>query len=119
MQDTDPRATTAQRYARIWRVVAAVPAGHVVSYGQVAELAGIPRGARQVGRALGSAPQSMKLPWHRVVASTGRLALAAGSAGYRKQRARLLSEGVVVRDGRVDMTRFRWQPSLDEVLWRM
>lgn len=112
-------ASTQERYARIWRVVAAIPPGKVASYGQVAELAGIARGARQVGRALGAAPPELNLPWHRVLNAAGRIALPAGSRGYKKQRERLVTEGVVMRGDRVDLTRCRWTPGLDEILFRM
>lgn len=115
MSDTNPQSTEA-RYGRIWRVVAAIPPGQVASYGQVAQLAGIARGARQVGRALGQAPAQMNLPWFRVITANGRIAMAPDSPGFRRQRERLLADGVVVSDGRVDMRRFRWTPGTDEIL---
>ena len=102
---------------RIWRAVKAIPRGRVATYGDVAALAGLPRGARQVGRALGLAPDRLRLPWHRVVAAGGRIALPAGSGARREQLARLKAEGVLVRKGRVDFRRFRWQPDLDALLW--
>lgn len=113
----DPTSTDA-RYQRIWRVVAAIPVGYVASYGQVAELAGIARGARQVGRALGFAPADMNLPWFRVLRSDGRIAMAPDSSGYKRQRRHLLDDGVVVEGGRVNMRRYRWAPSSDEILLR-
>ena len=56
------------------------------------------------------------LPWHRVLRSDGRIALPAGSDGFREQCARLRAEGVAVVNGRVTgrATRAR---SLDEALW--
>lgn len=115
----DAKSQTQARYERMWRVVAAIPQGCVASYGQVAELAGVARGARQVGRALSSAPRDMKLPWHRVINAAGKIALPIGSSGYRRQRRRLIDEGVVVNAGRVNMKRYQWQPDLDEILWRI
>jgi methylated-DNA-protein-cysteine methyltransferase-like protein len=94
---------------QVWVVLAAIPAGRVATYGQVAELAGLPRGARLVGRLLAQLPVATQLPWHRVVTASGRIALRAGG-GARVQRDRLLAEGVTVRDGRVDLARVRWQP---------
>jgi len=117
MSEPDPRSTEA-RYRRIWRVVAAIPEGQVASYGQVAQLAGIARGARQVGRALAKAPEDMQLPWFRVISANGRIALAPDSPGFRRQRRQLLAEGILVRDGRVDMRRFGWAPASDEILLR-
>ena len=93
---------------RIWRVVASIPRGTVATYGQVAALADLPRGARRVGRTLAALPADSRLPWHRVVNAAGRVSLP-GDAG-RRQRARLRAEGVVFNDGRIALTRFRWEP---------
>ena len=114
---TDPTSTEA-RYRRIWRVIAAIPEGNVASYGQIAELAGIARGARQVARSLRYVPESMKLPWFRVLRADGRIAMAPDSSGYQRQRQHLIDEGVPVLNGRVNMRQFRWAPSSDEILLR-
>ena len=114
----DARSGTAgrpERYRRIYRVVAAIPPGRVASYGQVAALAGLSRGARQVGRALAVCPAS--LPWHRVLDAGGRIALPAGDPARERQRRRLAREGVVVLAGRVNLRRFGWHPDLDELVW--
>jgi methylated-DNA-protein-cysteine methyltransferase-like protein len=101
----------------IWRVVAAIPAGRVATYGDVARLAGLPRGARQVGRALGQAPAALDLPWFRVLGAGGHIALPKGTAGYRTQVRRLRAEGLAVDHGRVRWPAARWTPDLDELLW--
>lgn len=101
----------------IWRVIAAIPAGRVSTYGEVAKLAGLPRGARQVARALGKAPASLKLPWFRVIGAGGRIAIPKGSSGYRTQISKLRAEGIVVTNGRVRMPDFQWTPDLDELIW--
>ena len=103
---------------RIWETIADIPPGCVANYGQVAEIAGIPRGARQVGYALRHTPDDMELPWHRVVQASGKSAFDKNSRGFRAQRDRLAEEGVVMRNGRVDMNQYRWQPELDELLWK-
>jgi methylated-DNA-protein-cysteine methyltransferase-like protein len=103
----------------IRRVVAAIPRGRVASYGEIAARAGLPGRARMVGRVLGDAGPGAKLPWHRVLRSDGRFAFAPGSRGFREQRARLIEEGVVVGNGRVDLARFGWQRNLDAELWAM
>lgn len=107
-----------QHLRQIWQVVAAIPRGTTMSYGQVAARAGLPRRARMVGRALGVAPDELGLPWHRVVRADGRIGLPAGSAGYRSQCRKLKAEGLDVRDGRVagGGTSDR-ATSLDETLW--
>jgi methylated-DNA-protein-cysteine methyltransferase-like protein len=101
----------------IWRVIAAIPPGRVASYGQIAALAGLPRGARHVARALRHAPAELGLPWHRVLAVNGRIAIPASSSGHRIQISRLRAEGVIVTAGRVSMHTYRWAPRLDELLW--
>lgn len=101
----------------VWRVIAAIPAGRVSTYGEVAKLAGLPRGARQVARALGKAPASLKLPWFRVIGAGGRIAIPKGSSGYRTQISKLRAEGIVVTNGRVRMPDFQWTPDLDELIW--
>ena len=106
------------RMRRIWETIQDIPKGCVANYGQIAEIAGIPRGARQVGYALRHAPAEMKLPWHRVITSSGRLAFDPNSVPFRTQRERLAAEDVPVINGRVDMKRYRWQPDLDELLWK-
>jgi methylated-DNA-protein-cysteine methyltransferase-like protein len=95
---------------RIWQVVALIPRGRVATYGQVALLAGLPRGARKVGRVMSQLPRGTRLPWHRVVNASGRISLPVGSPSHTKQRATLEREGVVFRSGRLSLTRFRWQP---------
>ena len=103
---------------RIRDTICDIPAGNVASYGQIAEIAGIPRGARQVGYALRHLPKGHSVPWHRVLRSSGRIAFDRDSRPYRTQRDRLRDEGVIVSDGRVDMKTYRWQPDLDELLWK-
>lgn len=107
----------ARMYA-IWDTIRDIPTGRVASYGQVAEVAGLPRGARQVGYALRHLPDGHDVPWHRVIQASGRIAFEKGSRGYREQRKRLMAEGVVVVSGRVNMGQYRWQPDLDELLWK-
>lgn len=103
---------------RIWETIADIPPGRVASYGQVAEIAGIPRGARQVGYALRHSPAGLELPWHRVITASGKSAFDRDSRAFRRQRDRLADEGVPMMNGRVDMGTYRWQPDLDELLWK-
>ncbi|WP_313519450.1 MGMT family protein [Pseudomonas sp.] len=105
-----PDSPQARREA-LYLVLAQVPAGMVVSYGQLAELAGLGRAARWVGRTLSQLPEGSTLPWHRVLAAGGRLSLEAGSASGDEQRARLRDEGVSLHNDRVDMRRHGWRPT--------
>ncbi len=87
-----------------------IPAGKVATYGQVAMLAGSPRGARQVVRVLHSSSDKEKLPWFRVVNREGRISLGRGQ-GYELQKALLEDEGVTfgLRD-LIDLKKFQWLP---------
>ncbi len=106
------------RLARIYETIRDIPRGNVASYGQIAEIAGIPRGARQVGWALKQLPRGQSVPWHRVITASGRIAFEPGSASFEKQKKLLIEENIVVSAGRVDMHKYRWQPQLDELLWK-
>ncbi len=107
-----------QRMQRIRETIREIPRGCVASYGQIAAIAGIVRGARQVGYTLRHLPKGHKLPWHRVVQASGRIAFEKDSPPFQEQRKRLRMEGVHVTAGRIDMNRCRWQPDLDELLWK-
>lgn len=104
-------------HAAIRRVIAAIPAGRVCSYGEIAARAGLPGRARLVGRVLGEAGPEAGLPWQRVLRSDGRIAFPPGSRGFREQVRRLAGEGVLVRSGRVDLATHGWERDLDGLLW--
>jgi methylated-DNA-protein-cysteine methyltransferase-like protein len=108
---------TPPEHAAIMRTIAAIPRGRVASYGEIAARAGLPRRARLVGRVLGDAGPAAKLPWQRVLGSDGRIAFPPGSKAFREQRSRLIEEGVVVHNGRVDLKRFGWQRDIDAQIW--
>ena len=106
------------RYQAIWRTVCDIPYGQVATYGQIAELAGFARQARLVGYALHNIPSHSEIPWHRVINAGGRISFPVDSDAYREQRARLQAEGVTFNGQQIDLKRYRWQPSLDELLWK-
>jgi methylated-DNA-protein-cysteine methyltransferase related protein len=91
------------RCRAILAVVAAIPAGEVRSYVEVARAAGWPRHARLVARVLASTEQD--LPWHRVLRADGRIAFPMGSSAWHEQCDRLRSEGVALVQGRVRVGR--------------
>lgn len=103
-------ASQEARREALYGVLAQVPPGKVVSYGQLAEMAGLGRAARWVGRTLSQLPEGTTLPWHRVIAAGGRLSLVAGSVSGNEQRARLRAEGILVHNDRVDIRRHGWRP---------
>lgn len=87
--------------AQVLAAVAEIPPGKVMTYGDVAEYAGI-RSPRTVGRVLAADGDSV--PWHRVLRADGSLAEHL----YTEQRQRLLAEGVRFRGDRVDLGAYRW-----------
>lgn len=93
---------------RIWQIVAAIPAGRVTTYGDVALLAGSPRAARQVGGVLSRLPEGTTLPWHRVVNRHGTISLQGDR--LLRQRDALAAEGIEVSDdGQLDLEAYRWR----------
>ena len=112
MTDPNPEGDSEAQIRRtaLYSTLAQVPEGKVVSYGQLAELAGLGRAARWVGRTLSQLPNDTKLPWHRVLGAGGRISLPAGSPSGDEQRARLRMEGITVLNNRVDIQRHGWRP---------
>lgn len=92
----------------VYHYVAQIPPGRVMTYGQLAALAGHPRAARQVGGIAHFGPED--LPWHRVVNKAGRL--ATGYYGGRPAQAVALeAEGVeVTNDHHIDVAALIWWP---------
>lgn len=101
-------------YADIYAVVREVPEGTVVTYGQVAELAGRPGAARVVGAAMRASLPGMDLPWQRVVGkrSPTRAKISIlDPIGAAIQRALLEDEGVEFTESAgIDLTRYGWVP---------
>lgn len=110
------RDTSAATHEAIRAAIAAIPQGCVASYGEIARRAGLPGRARLVGRVLGEAGEG-ELPWQRVLRSDGRIAFPPGSRAFREQVRRLAGEGVLVRNGRVDLEAFGWGRDIDRLLW--
>lgn len=90
-----------EKRSAILATLAAIPAGCVTSYGEVARRAGLPGYQRFVCRVLRELPDRTTTPWWRVLRGDGRLALDAGTNSGREQRARLCAEGVTVANDRV------------------
>ena len=101
-----------QAVQRILATVDSIPRGCVATYGQVAEEAGLPRRARQVGSVLAALPKRTKLAWHRVLNAQGRVSERPGDdTAEQRQIRRLIREGVRPNEsGRFDLQRYRWRP---------
>jgi methylated-DNA-protein-cysteine methyltransferase-like protein len=109
---TDSESTHVKKlYRAIYAVVRRIPRGKVATYGQVAELAGIPGGARVAGAAM---RQAKNVPWQRVLGKRGprRAGVALlDPVGAAVQRRLLEAEGIVLSDrGLIDLVRFGWIP---------
>ena len=104
-------------YRNVWKVVSEIPSGHVLTYGEVARLAGLPRAARRVSQALRRAPRDMELPWHRVINSQGKISIPEDSSAWKMQKDRLEKEGVVFLNGKVNLDQFGYRGAVDRLVW--
>src|SRR5689334_5007498 len=100
-------------YAPVYDFVRTIPAGKVVTYGQVADcITEVSLTARQVGAAMQEVPKDV--PWQRVVGAGGHLPIYKRSPELaQRQRNLLEAEGVVFlpnAEYRIDMSRSQWQP---------
>jgi O-6-methylguanine DNA methyltransferase len=94
-------------FDQVYEIVAMIPKGQVVSYGQIARMLGHPRAARTVGWALSACPEH--LPWQRVIKADGSV---TGGEFAELRRALLIEENVpFLLDGRVDIEKCEWDGS--------
>jgi methylated-DNA-protein-cysteine methyltransferase-like protein len=106
----DPTIVNVPGYnERVFEIVRRIPPGHVMTYGQLAEILGEGYTARTIGFVMNKAGDGV--PWHRVInaqgaCSTGRIVLPQD-----KQQRMLEAEGVEFNArGRCDLGRYRWTP---------
>jgi len=102
-----PGYDPAEYVEAVLQVVESIPAGHVMSYGAIAEYLRerIGRGtARQVGTVMSR--YGGPVPWHRVVAADGRLVPGHEVEATRRHRA----DGTPMRGAKVDMAAAAWWP---------
>ncbi|AJJ62421.1 MGMT family protein [Yersinia aldovae] len=105
-QDTPPHQDSFRQ--RVFYVVAAIPHGQVATYGDIAQLIGSPRAARQVGGVLKRLPEGSTLPWFRVINRYGEISLTGED--YLRQKKALQAEGIEMdAAGRVDLPQYRWK----------
>jgi methylated-DNA-protein-cysteine methyltransferase-like protein len=78
---------------RVLQIIQQIPPGKVMSYGQVAAYAGVPRAARQVGWILNKS-QDATLPWWRVLNNSGRITIKGSAFSPETQAALLRAEGI-------------------------
>jgi methylated-DNA-protein-cysteine methyltransferase related protein len=93
---------------QVLEVIAQIPEGHVMTYGQVARVAGKPRNPRQVGEVLQGLSLETNHPWWRVINSSGRISTYKVGTGDLQKRL-LEAEGIVMdASGKIRLERYRW-----------
>lgn len=93
----------------ILTVVSQIPYAKVVTYGQIARLAGLPQHARLVGRVLSHLEENTDIPWYRVINAQAKISLnKLDSSGQNIQQQKLIEEGIVLNGDRVDLKRYQW-----------
>ena len=95
---------TNEIYAEIYKMAAEIPAGTVMTYGQIALYIGKPGWARLVARAMSETPDDLGIPCHRVINAKGEMSPDFVFGGRHIQRKMLEDEGVVFKaNGCVDL----------------
>ncbi|MFE8699672.1 MGMT family protein [Cytobacillus sp. FJAT-54145] len=94
------------------QIIKQIPPGKVMTYGQIASLAGSPRGARQVVRILHSMSEKYQLPWHRVINSKGEIGLR-DEESFFIQKMSLESEGIhFKRENYIELEVYQYHPEV-------
>lgn len=93
---------------RVYEIASKIPKGKVLTYGQLARLAGSPRAARAVGMCMSQNMDTMRVPCNRVVAADGKLTGYSLRDGIKTKKELLLNEGVGFNGERVDLKTSQW-----------
>lgn len=83
---------------QVLRAISSIPRGSVTTYSAIAQ--GLDIGPRRVAYVLSREPAAARVPWHRVVASGGKISIP-DRAAKAEQARRLRREGIDVRAGRI------------------
>lgn len=94
-------------WSKVYALVKRIPKGRVITYGQLARALRLPGGARAAGHAMAATPRGQGIPWHRVVAAGGRIAVREPYASL--QRRLLESEGTRFIERRVALANHLWK----------
>ena len=87
---------------KVYKILRSIPKGKVVTYGQLAKMAGNPRAARAVGGFMRINEDAPHTPCHRVVASDGTLTGYSAAGGIKRKKQMLITEGVKFKGNKVD-----------------
>lgn len=104
---------SSQHKEAIYLALMTIPAGKVVTYGELAKLAGLPGAARLAGTLMAGLSENTTLPWHRVINAQGRLSLPEHSAAREIQQQRLEAEGVIFERGKINLHIYRYNADLN------
>jgi len=100
---------------RVYDLVAQIPEGRVMTYGQLAALSGAAWAAWEVGQIAHTGPEN--LPWQRVVNKQGGLAAGWPNGGRAAQAALLEAEGIeILDDYKVNVDKLLWNPNQTKLL---
>ncbi len=95
---------------RVYELVRRIPAGRVMTYGQIADMLGEGYTPRTVGFVMHAAPEGV--PWHRVINSQGACSTGRVLLPLNVQQSLLEAEAVLFdARGRCDLKRYRWTPA--------
>ena len=95
--------------SKIYSVAQHIPKGKVATYKQIAKLAGNSKAYRAVGSAMRKNPDTTVVPCHRVVGSDGSMHGYSGEGGIKTKISKLQSEGVIIKNNKVDLKIFQWE----------
>lgn len=100
---------------QVYDLVAQIPQGRVMTYGQIAALCGAAWAAWEVGQIAHTGPSN--LPWQRVVNKQGGLAAGWPNGGRAAHAAMLIADGIDVSDDyKVDVAKLLWKPDQTSLL---
>ena len=94
---------------KVYELLQTLPRGKVTTYGDVAKMLGNKTWARSVGNALHDNPDGDKYPCYKVVNSEGKLSHNYAFGGLEAQKRRLEKDGIVVKNGKVDLARYGYR----------
>lgn len=94
---------------KVYDLALKIPQGKVVTYGQLAALAGNPGAARAVGMCMKTNPHPDTMPCYKVVASDGSLTGYSAGEGLITKKEKLMADGVQFRNDKVDLKKSQWQ----------
>ncbi len=95
---------------QLYTLLQKIPKGKVTTYGALARALGNPKLCRAVGAWLHSNPDGDQYPCYKVVSARGFLSKAYAFGGPEAQKEKLEHDGIQVVKGRVDLTKFGWEP---------